>query len=62
MMNKTNFGIFIELEDGIEGLLHKSKLNHNKSIDRLYNEDKFVMVKIESINKIKRQISFSIPV
>ncbi|WP_417890011.1 AAA domain-containing protein [Xanthomarina gelatinilytica] len=62
VLNKTNFGLFIELESGIEGLLHKSKFNNFKDFEIISTKNKSMRVKIESINKSKRQISFKLSV
>lgn len=62
VLNKTDFGLFIELESGIEGLLHKSKFNSFKDFEIISTKNKSLKVKIESINKSKRQISFKLSV
>ena len=40
MVDKVKFGIFIELEEGLDGLLHKNDINSNISIDNLYIKNK----------------------
>ncbi|MCB0536021.1 MAG: S1 RNA-binding domain-containing protein [Bacteroidetes bacterium] len=58
MTHKAKFGIFLELEDGLEGLLHKSKLGRGQTIDDVFREYEPLQVKIEAIDMIKKQISF----
>ena len=50
------FGVFVELEKGIEGLIHVSKL----SIDREYKEGESVDCYIESIDLEGRRISLGL--
>ena len=58
----TNFGVFVELEPGIEGLIHVSELDE-KRIEK--PEDKFkpedsVQAKIIKINNAEKKIGLSI--
>ncbi|MBO3097852.1 S1 RNA-binding domain-containing protein [Gelidibacter pelagius] len=57
MISMTNYGVFIELEEGIDGLLHISNISRKVGIDRFYTQHKDINVKIKKIDKIKRQIT-----
>ena len=52
---KTKYGVFIQLEKGISGLLHKSELN-----DKTLNKGDSVEVIIRSINPSERKISMGL--
>ena len=60
--NLTEFGAFVELAPGVEGLVHISEITH----DRLPNpvatlrKDEVVTVKILSIDEKKKRIALSI--
>lgn len=60
--NITDFGIFVEIEDGIEGLVHISELSNKKvkSITELYSVGDTVSTTIKSINPKNRKIRLSI--
>lgn len=56
--NITNFGAFIALDEGIEGLLHVSDLSWTKKIDHpqdILKKDEKVKVKILSIEPEKEE-------
>ncbi len=61
--NLTNFGAFVELEDGIDGLVHISdmswtrRINHPSEVLRKGQE---LTVKVLSLDKDKRRISLGI--
>ncbi len=60
----VDFGFFIELDKGVEGLLHKNELSWAK-YDEVYKDlsgkiGKEIDIIINSINKEKRQISLSL--
>ncbi len=60
----VDFGFFVELDKGVDGLLHKNELDWTKP-EEVYKElsenvGKEIDVLIDSINKNKRQISLSI--
>jgi len=60
----VDFGFFIELDKGVDGLLHKNELSWTKS-EEIYKDlcekvGKEIEVMIESINKDKKQISLSL--
>ena len=62
--NLTNFGAFIVLEDGVEGLLHISKLARGKKIKHASDVIKAgeeIEVKIEKIDRENRKISLDLP-
>ncbi|MCG3137156.1 MAG: 30S ribosomal protein S1 [Phycisphaerae bacterium] len=57
----TNFGVFVELEKDLEGLLHVSELSDNK-VDDAHNEVKVgekIQVKILRVDAIERKIALS---
>lgn len=61
--NLTNFGAFISLEDGVEGLLHIAKLARGKKIKHASDVIKTgeeVEVKIEKIDRENRKISLDL--
>lgn len=51
----VNFGYFIRMDTGFEGLLHKNDISRNKNF--LLNEE--LQVKIIKIDTVKKQIAFS---
>lgn len=51
----VNFGYFIRMDTGLEGLLHKNDITRNKKF--LLDED--LQVKIKKIDTVKKQIAFS---
>lgn len=61
--NLTNFGAFVKLEDGVEGLLHISKIARGKKIkhagDAMKTGDE-IEVKIEKIDRENRKISLDL--
>ncbi|MGB2600578.1 MAG: 30S ribosomal protein S1 [Candidatus Omnitrophota bacterium] len=59
--NITNFGIFVELEDDLEGLLHVSeiKLEANQRMEELYKVDDILKVKIIHIDGVQKKIALS---
>ena len=60
--NITSFGAFVELEDGLMGLLHKSQMSAYGNIEpsSLLLEGQEICVEIISIESDKRKMSFSI--
>ncbi len=61
--NFTNFGIFVKIVDGIEGLIHVSELSwikKNKKPKDIYNVDDRLKAIILSIDKDKRKIELSL--
>ncbi len=58
----TNFGVFVELEDGLEGLLHISELSDEKVEDPqdIVKPDEKVDVKILRVDTADRKIGLSL--
>ena len=57
----TNFGAFVQLEDGIEGLVHISQLSdqHVRSVTDVVDVGKVIQVRILSVDSNQRRISLS---
>jgi small subunit ribosomal protein S1 len=60
--NITDFGVFIELEEGIEGLIHVSELTKEKGSNPLsrFKVDDVIQAKVININKDEKKIGLSI--
>ncbi len=61
--NLTDFGAFIEIEDGIDGLVHVSDISHSKKIKHpkdVLKRDQEVEAIIRSIDTNNRRMSLSI--
>ena len=61
--NLTNFGAFVVLEDGVEGLLHISKIARGKKIKHagdVMKAGEEIEVKIEKIDRENRKISLDL--
>jgi small subunit ribosomal protein S1 len=60
--NLTDFGIFIELEEGIEGLVHVSEISKEKIKTPVgqYNIGEVITTKVMNINSDERRIGLSI--
>ncbi len=60
--NITDFGIFIELEEGIEGLVHISEISKEKIKDpsAQFNVGDVITAKVMNINSDERRIGLSI--
>ena len=60
--NVTDFGIFVELEEGIEGLVHVSEISKEKikTPVGLYNVNDVLTAKVMNINSEERRIGLSI--
>ena len=60
--NLTDFGIFIELEEGIEGLVHVSEVSKEKIKTPVgqYNIGEVITAKVMNINSDERRIGLSI--
>ncbi len=61
--NITDYGLFMEIDDGIEGLVHVSEIdwtNNNPNPHRIANVGEQVEVMILSIDKEKRRVSLGI--
>lgn len=61
--NITDYGCFVEIEDGIEGLIHSSEMNWvNKNVNpnKIVKQGMEIKVKILDINLKKRRISLGL--
>jgi len=60
--NVTDFGIFVELEEGVEGLVHISELSHKrvKSASEIYAVGDAVSAIVKSVDLQNRRIRLSI--
>ncbi|MGM0607521.1 MAG: S1 RNA-binding domain-containing protein [Candidatus Muiribacteriota bacterium] len=61
--NIKNFGIFVEIEDGVEGLVHVSDISWTEKVNNpaeLFSKDEKIKVKVLSYDLIKRQIALGI--
>ena len=61
--NLTDFGAFVEIEDGIDGLVHVSDISHSKKIKHpkdALKRDQEVEAVIRSIDTTNRRMSLSI--
>ena len=60
--NLTDFGVFVELEEGIEGLVHVSEISKEnvKSPKEHYNIGETITAKVMNINSDERRIGLSI--
>lgn len=56
------YGAFVEIDSGVQGLLHKSVINDNPEIDinSIITEGQEINVTIISIDKSDRKIAFSL--
>ena len=61
IMRKTDFGLFVELEDGLEGLVHTSQLPLGKKIeDKDYNVGNEITGWIRDANPERRRLSLAL--
>ena len=60
--NVTDFGVFIELEEGIEGLVHVSEISKEKikTPVGMFNVGDVITAKVMNINSDERRIGLSI--
>jgi small subunit ribosomal protein S1 len=60
--NITDFGIFVEIEDGIEGLVHISELSHKrvKSASEIFSVGDTVTATVKSVDVKNKKIRLSI--
>jgi small subunit ribosomal protein S1 len=60
--NLTDFGIFVELEEGIEGLVHVSEISKEKikTPVGIYNISEVITARVMNINSDERRIGLSI--
>jgi small subunit ribosomal protein S1 len=60
--NVTDFGVFVELEEGIEGLIHVSEISKEKGSNPLsrYNVEDVVQAKVINVSRAEKKIGLSI--
>ena len=60
--NLTDFGVFVELEEGIEGLVHVSEISKEKikTPVGMYNVGEIITARVMNINSDERRIGLSI--
>ncbi|MDR2337507.1 MAG: 30S ribosomal protein S1 [Deltaproteobacteria bacterium] len=60
--NVTDFGIFVELEEGVEGLIHISQvpLNKDENIASKYKVGEVIEAEVTTVDKLERRISLSL--
>jgi small subunit ribosomal protein S1 len=59
IVSHTDFGIFVEIEDGVEGLVHMSELLHEEEWEAHYQLGVEISVEIRRIDPHDRKISLS---
>ena len=63
IINITQFGVFVELEDGIEGLIHVSDLSWTKIVrhpKEMVQKDDNIEVSILDVSRENRKISLGL--
>ena len=63
IINITQFGVFVELEDGIEGLIHVSDLSWTKIVrhpKEMVQKDEEIEVSVIEVSREKRKISLGL--
>jgi small subunit ribosomal protein S1 len=60
--NITDFGIFVELEEGIEGLVHSSEISKGKSKSPLgkFQIDDVIQALVVNVSKEEKKIALSL--
>ena len=60
--NVTDFGVFVELEEGIEGLVHVSELPENKGGNPLsrFQVDDVIQAEVVNVSRENKKIGLSI--
>ncbi len=58
--NKTDFGVFVELEEGIEGLIHVSELSRDKNKAEMIKPGDVIMAKVINLSPKDRKIGLSV--
>ncbi|MFH1124781.1 MAG: 30S ribosomal protein S1 [Pseudomonadota bacterium] len=60
--NVTDFGVFVELEEGIEGLIHVSELAKEKGGNPLsrFNVDDVIQAKVINVSRTDKKIGLSV--
>ena len=61
VVNVTDFGIFIELEDGVEGLMHKSEVEKksDEKLEDLFKPGIELTARVIDVNPTERKIDLS---
>ena len=59
IVDNVSIGVFVELESGIEGLVHSSELIQSDNFKNAYNVDDEINVEIRNIDLNQRRISLS---
>ena len=60
IVNQLDFGIFVEIEDGVEGLVHETDLTQGKEEQQwreIYSVGQDVFVEVRRIDSQERKIS-----
>lgn len=63
IVNITNFGLFVELEPAVEGLIHISEIswkNEKENLTKKFKVGQIIEAKVLEVNKDERKISMSI--
>jgi len=63
VVNMMNYGLFIELEEGVEGLIHISEISWTKHIKHpsdVYNLGDSITAKVLSVEKTEKKISLGV--
>jgi small subunit ribosomal protein S1 len=58
----TDFGVFVELQEGIEGLIHLSELSKEKGANPLsqYKTDDVIEAKVLNVSRKDKKIALSV--
>ncbi|MEW6601251.1 MAG: 30S ribosomal protein S1 [Nitrospirota bacterium] len=62
VVNITDFGLFVELEDGVEGLLHISEIDkrHDEKLEDLFKPGDELRTRIINVNPAERKIDLTL--
>jgi small subunit ribosomal protein S1 len=60
--NVTDFGVFVELEEGIEGLVHVSEVSKEKGGNPLsrFNVEDVIQTKVINVSRAEKKIGLSV--
>ncbi len=60
---KVDFGMFVEVEDGVEGLIHISEIENNRETDeKSYNVGDEIEAAVLSVDEINRKLSLGLKI
>jgi small subunit ribosomal protein S1 len=59
VVSRTDFGVFVEIEHGVEGLVHMSELAHDDDWETNYPDGKELTVEIRRVDAHDRKLSLS---